>query len=179
MKKIIGAILILLVASNVSGQKSSNYMKKMPKQDGALYFIKPQKFESNKKGVEFEADFTYNYDKNKPNTGLVINFSLFTKAPVRNFKGLTITKVGATVPVCSVDSAERFYCEKGKSKWDNRYSCAIPPQALIDMLSDVEHYQITISYDTESVTVRYHSKLKNDLFVVGQSIEIETGLKGQ
>lgn len=120
--------LLLLASATLSAQSSGKYLKQLLQPDYTLYFVRPVTLKSA--GAAIIVDFTYRHFPTPEQSGPVtINFSLFTREPVRSVETLQLGDDGK--PIVTV-TPTLLYLEQKKGKWHSRCTAEI---SLADYLS--------------------------------------------
>jgi hypothetical protein len=107
------------VPTFLKAQSSNKYVKTSMITNGVLFFVKPLELQS--KQANLSIDFTYPC-RNQESDSVTINFSLFTEKPILQVLNLEFASSTAKVVT---NKFIKFFVEKDKNKWHNRYSSKI------------------------------------------------------
>jgi hypothetical protein len=124
-------LLFALAALSLSAQDSERYLKKMPQEGFALYFITPTSFTAKPEKQKLEMDFTFQYRDSVPEEAEV-RFSIFSRSAVRRLEGLSFFAGGA--PIGSTAVPELLFLQKEKRVWHSRFSAVLPYPSLLALL---------------------------------------------
>jgi hypothetical protein len=125
-------LLFALAALSLGAQKSERYLKKMPQEGFALYFIVPTSFAAQPPAkLKLEMDFTFQYSGTVPEEAEV-RFSVFSRSAAGRLEGLSFF-VGRE-PLGSTATPELLFLKKEKRRWHSRFSATLPYASLQGLL---------------------------------------------
>ncbi len=106
----------------------------MPKEEGALYFIKPIQFNSNRP-YEIIADFTLNYQPAKQNP-VTLHFTLNSSSPINQIDSLVFLHSEHKEQIIVITDVDQLYLERiNKKQWTQRFSCTLPLDHLLKLIA--------------------------------------------
>lgn len=136
--------ILLFSGLTIAAQSSDKYLKRFPQETGILYFIKPIKLKEGK--AVFEADFSYLKTK-EGNEPVHLNFTLFTRVPVRYIPALQIV---VEEELLLTLQPETRYIDKDGKKWTGRFAGELPPDVLLQLLAAGRNVSFVIQTDDEA-----------------------------
>lgn len=167
-------IPLLVIASlysfTTSAQKGNEVIIQKSFENGELFFIMPQEMETQQKDIEFEADFTINYQKDQKQPEKVqMNFTIFSAEPVKQLSSMLLLVNGQEKGV--VRTFEKFYLEKkGRNTWAARFGARIDYDQLLSILNPEHEIRWVLKTIKEKIEISPARKIKKEYEVAYQTL---------
>lgn len=151
--------LILVLGSCSAGKSGVNAGKKLftdffVGDAGTQYFIKPLTFENPAiSNEDLLADITFRY-KEKIRDSATVNFSIVSRAPIKNINSVTIMSDELHV---HSEGITFLFNERSKSGFISRFSFKIPVASLKGLVDSGYEWKFEVM-ETDSKTRQYVSK---------------------
>lgn len=148
------AILLLASATHLPAQDVDDYLKRLPQENGVLYFVKPVEFKQGPQ--KFRADFTY-LDHKDSTRDVTLNFSLITRTPLRKIDKLELR--GPSGQVAALTPRLMYQDQEGKD-WIGRFTLQVKPEDFLSWLKAGEQASLRLSTAQEIFVFRDSRDLK-------------------
>lgn len=168
--KFLMLFLLIFTPLLLIAQSSNKYVRTSMLPNGTLFFVNPLELHNNQ--AKLSIDFTYPYYQNQKSDSVTINFSLFTEQPILQVVSLEFTNLNFNI---LANNFTKFFVEKNKSKWHNRYSTKISIIDFNKILDSTTKLNISITDNNKNLypfetnkTWEKMSKITKELIMVNK-----------
>lgn len=171
VRNYITCLLLFLLPGFLPGQKSGQFFKKLPQEDGTLYFLKAAKFKSTKGKATLLPDFTYLYP-NHPATSdsVLVNLSVYQRSSKGDVKQVTFQH---STGQFTVNQVTLMFVEKKGKKWHSRYSVKMTPSFWIQLLEANAKQEITLAFTDSELHFVPTGKWSKQASIAHQILKLE------
>ncbi len=154
-------LMLLVLALPVKAQKSSDVILQKSFENGELFFIFPRVYEASPGEIEFETDYTVNFQKDslKPDH-VQMNFTVYASKPVKNILSLEIHSGGRKI--ATIKNFEKFYLEKKEGKWAARFGAGLSFAELIAILDSDQNTKLQVVTEEGKFELQPDKKSRKD-----------------